>query len=277
MGIRIVTDSACDLPANIIQEYDIGVVPLYINIGNQSYLDGIEMTHDHFYQNLDHFPHHPKTATPGPETFTKFYQEAATNPGDQVFAIHVASSLSAVYKSAITGAENAGVDVTVHDSGQVALGAGLQVLEAAKAAANGANVQEILRIVENLRKRIHLFAVLDTMKFLQKSGRISLTMMGIGSLLRVKPLLKLYDGVAVTEKVTTHIRAVHRLIQLTKNLGSIEHISMIHIQAYDAAKKLYEQVLNLAPGNNNPIFQTVTPVIGAHVGPKAIGLVCITR
>lgn len=277
MVVRIVTDSACDLPESLIKEYKIGVVPLYINIGNQSYLDGIEMTRENFYNNLDQFPHHPQTATPGPETFAQFYRQASINSNDQIFAIHVASSLSAVYKSALSGAQSTGVPVTVHDSEQVALGAGLQVLEAARAAANGANPGEIQQIVENLRKRIHLFAVLDTMKFLQKSGRISLTMMGIGSLLHVKPLLKLHKGLAITEKVTTHMRAVLRMVQLAKNLGSIEHISIIHIQAFEAAKKLYERVSPLAPGNNQPIFQTVTPVIGAHVGPKAIGLVCVTR
>jgi len=277
MGIRIVTDSACDLPKNIIEEYNIGVVPLYINIGDKSYLDGIEMTHDHFYQNLDQFPHHPQTAAPGPEIFAKYYQKSATDTGDQIFAIHVASSLSAVYKSALTAAENAGIPVTVHDSGQVALGAGLQVLEAAKAAANGANIEEIQTLVENLRKRIHLFAALDTMRFLQRSGRISITMLGIGSLLHIKPLLKLHDGVVITEKITTHIRAILRLVQLTKNLGPIAHLSMIHIEAYDAAKKLYERVSNFAPDKNMPFFQTVTPVIGAHVGPKAVGLVCVTR
>jgi len=277
MSVRIVTDSACDLPAEIIQEYNISVIPLFIHIGEQSYLDGIDMKHDQFYENLDKFPSHPKTAAPGPEVFSNYYRQAAGYSGDQVFAIHVASSLSAVYRSALVGAESAGVSVSVHDSKQVALGAGLQVLAAAKAAVNGASLQEIQTIVEDLSKRTHLFAALDTMKFLQKSGRINFTMLGIGSLLHIKPLLKLYEGLAITEKVTTHIRAILRLVQLAKNLETIEHISVIHIQALDEAKRLYDRVSNLVPKNNSPIFQSVTPVIGAHVGPKAVGLVCVTR
>jgi DegV family protein with EDD domain len=277
MTIRIVTDSACDLPENLIQEYNIGVIPLFIHIGEQSYLDGIEMKHDRFYENLEKFPNQPKTAAPGPEVFSSFYRQAVTKAGDQVFAIHVAGSLSAVYRSALIGAQSAGVPVTVMDSKQVALGAGLQVLAAAKAAAGGATIQEIRAIVGELGQRIHLFAVLDTMKFLQRSGRINLTMLGIGSLLHIKPILKVHEGLVITEKITTHVRAMTRLIHLAKNLGTIEHISMIHTQALDAAKKLYEQVSHLVPESNKPIFQTVTPVVGAHVGPKAVGLVCVTH
>ncbi len=277
MTIHIVSDSACDVPQEILSQNQIEVVPLYINVGNQSYLDGIEMSREHFYSNLDNFPHHPQTAAPGSETFARFYNKAAQNGADEVFSIHVAGSLSATLHSAQKGALEAKIPVTVHNSGQLALGAGLQVIAAARAAAEGANIKEIKRIVEDLGRRTYVFAVLDTMKFLQRSGRLNMTMLGVGSLLRIKPLLKMHNDEVISEKVTTHIRAIHRLLKLTEMIGPLEHLSMVHTNAKEAAQKLYEKATNIIPIGNQPFYQSVTPVIGTHLGPNAVGFVAVTR
>ncbi len=277
MTIQIVTDSACDLPTELIEAYRIKVIPLYINIGNQSYLDGIEMSHEQFYSRLDQFPHHPQTAAPGPETFARFYEECAVDANDHIFAIHVAGSLSAALKSAQKGAEMASVPVTVHDSGQLGLGAGLQVMAAAKAAGQGASIAEIQQIVEDLGQRTHIFAALDTLKFLQRSGRMSMTMLGIGSLLHIKPLLKMHAGEPTSEKVPTRSRAIQRVVQLAANLGALDHLSVVHTYALDAAKKLYQKAADLIPAGNQPYFQSITPVVGAHIGPNVVGLVCVRK
>ena len=276
MTIHIVTDSACDVPQEFIDQYKIGVVPLYINIGNQSYLDGIDMSREFFYNNLDKFPHHPQTAAPGSETFTRYYDQAGQNGADEVFSIHVAGSLSAVLSSAQKGALESNIPVTVHNSGQLALGAGMQVMAAARAAKDGASLQEIKQIVEDLGRRTYLFAVVDTMKFLQRSGRLNLTMLGVGSLLHIKPLLKMHEDVVVSEKVTTHIRAINRLLKLTEMLGALEHLSLVHTNAVEAAHKLYEKAANMIPPGNKPFVQSVTPVIGTHIGPNAVGFVAVT-
>jgi DegV family protein with EDD domain len=250
---------------------------LYINIGNQSYLDGIDMSREYFYSNLDKFPHHPQTAAPGSETFARYYDRAGHNGAQQVFSIHVAGSLSATLASAQKGAKEAKSPVTVHNSGQLALGAGLQVIAAARAALDGANIKEIKKIVEDLGKRTYVFAVVDTMKFLQRSGRLNLTMLGVGSLLHIKPLLKMHEDTVVSEKVTTHIRAIHRLLKLTELLGPLEHLSMVHTNAREAAHKLYEKAVHLIPDGNKPFYQPVTPVIGTHIGPNVVGFVAVTR
>lgn len=277
MTIHIVTDSACDVPAELIATYGIKVIPLYINIGNRSYLDGIEMDHDQFYRQLDQFAHHPQTAAPGPETFARFYEETAHHHEDQIFAIHVASSLSATFHSAQKGANQARVAVTVHDSEQLGLGAGLQVIAAAKAASEGASLQRIQQIVQDLGRRTYIFAALDTLKFLQRSGRMSMTMLGLGSLLQIKPLLKMHAGVPISEKISTRSRALQRVIQLAKELGPLEHLSMVHTFALDGAKKLYQKASELVPPGNRPHFQSVTPVVGAHIGPNVVGMVCVKQ
>lgn len=277
MAIHIVTDSACDVPQDFIDQHRIGVVPLYINIGNQSYLDGIDMSREYFYSNLDKFPHHPQTAAPGSETFTRYYDQAGQSGDDQIFSIHVAGNLSATFSSAQKGALDSKFPVTVHNSGQLALGAGMQVMAAVRAAADGASLTEIKKLVEDLGRRTYVFAVVDTMKFLQRSGRLNLTMLGVGSLLHIKPLLKMHEDVVVSEKVTTHIRAIHRLLKLTELLGPLEHLSLVHTNAIGAAYKLYEKIAHLIPSNNKPYFQSVTPVIGTHIGPNAVGFVAVTR
>jgi DegV family protein with EDD domain len=277
MTVHIVTDSACDVPQEFIDQYRISVVPLYINIGNQSYLDGVDMSREYFYTNLDKFPHHPQTAAPGSETFTRYFDQAGQFGDDQVFSIHVAENLSATFSSAQKGALDSKFPVTVHNSGQLALGAGMQVMAAARAAKDGASLKEIKKIVEDLGRRTYLYAVVDTMKFLQRSGRLNLTMLGVGSLLHIKPLLKMHEDVVVSEKVTTHIRAILRLLRLTELLGPLEHLSMVHTNAIESAHKLYEKASNLIPNGNKPFFQSVTPVIGTHIGPNAVGFVAVTR
>ena len=141
MTIHVVTDSACDVPQEFVEQYHVGVVPIYINIGNQSYLDGIDMSREFFYNNLDKFSHHPQTAAPGSETFAQYYNQAGQYGADEVFSIHAAGSLSAILSSAQKGALESKFPVTVHNSGQLSLGAGMQVMAAARAAADGASLK----------------------------------------------------------------------------------------------------------------------------------------
>lgn len=276
MRIKIVTDSVCDIPDELIQQFDIKVVPSYINIGNQSYLDGVEMTRKQFYDGLNSFAQHPKTAAPGPETYLQVFQDAADHGYDQIFSIHVASNLSSIYNSVIKAANQSKIPVTVHDTQQLSLGAGLQVITASKLSLEGANVEEIKDEITELGKRTYVYALLDTLKFLHLSGRINLAMRGIGSLLRIKPLMTFHAGIPIFEKVRTRGKAIERMLTYVRNLGPLEHVSVVHTQALEAAKWLYQKAYSLIPENNQPIYQMVTPAVGAHVGPNGIGLVCVT-
>jgi DegV family protein with EDD domain len=276
MRIKIVTDSVCDIPDELIQQYDIKVVPSYINIGNQSYLDGVEMTRKQFYDGLDSFPQHPKTAAPGPETYARAYAKAEEEGFDHVLSIHVASNLSTIYNSTINAASEVKIPVTVHDTQQLTLGAGLQVITACKMAEAGATVKEIIEVVTDLENRTYVYALLDTLKFLHLSGRINLALRGIGSLLRIKPLMTFHSGNPIFEKVRTRGKAIERMLTYVRNLGPLEHVSVVHTQALEAARCLYQKAYSLIPENNQPIYQMVTPAVGAHVGPNGVGLVCVT-
>ncbi|MDO9086315.1 MAG: DegV family protein [Anaerolineaceae bacterium] len=275
MRIKVVTDSVCDIPDELIQQYDITVVPSYINIGNQSYLDGVEMTRKQFYDCLDSFPQHPKTAAPGPETYLKVFHDAEEHGFDQIISVHVAANMSSIYNSVVEAASHSKIPVAVHDSQQLSLGAGLQVIAAGKLAAEGVSIQEIEQFITDLGNRTYVYALLDTLKFLHLSGRINLAMRGIGSLLKIKPLMSFHAGIPIFEKVRTRGKAIERMLNYVKNLGHLEHVSVIHTQALETAKWLYHKAFSLIPENNQPIYQTVTPAVGAHVGPNGIGLVCV--
>ncbi len=166
MTVRIVTDSTCDLPVDIITKLGIRVLPLYIQVGNREYLDGIDITRDEFYKNLPTLPEHPTTAVPSPLKFHALYDALADEGASEVLSIHISSTLSAITNVArAAAAETTSVPVSVLDSRQLSLGMGFLVHTAAELARNGMTVKEILVALEDQIKRTHVWAVLDTLKY----------------------------------------------------------------------------------------------------------------
>jgi DegV family protein with EDD domain len=276
MTIRIVTDSTCDLPEAVVTEHGITVVPLYINFGDQSYLDGIELSRQEFYERLPDCDPPPTTAVPGTEMFRQAYERLAGEGATEVLSSHISISLSAVVDVARLGAkETDAVPVTVFDSGQLSLGTGFLVLTAAKAAAMGCSMDEIIALLEEQGSRTHVFAALDTLEFLRRSGRMSRVMAGLGSVLRIKPLLKMYNGEPTAERVRTRDRATKRLISLLSDLAPLEQVALVHTHAPDRAEELRQRVEHLLPEGEVPSVD-ITPVIGAHIGPSAVGFACVT-
>jgi DegV family protein with EDD domain len=276
MSVRVVTDSTCDLPEALVAGHGIAVVPLYINVGHRSYLDGVELTREEFYQNLPTYEFPPTTAAPGPEVFRQAYQRLAEEGATEVLSIHVSISLSAVVNIARLGAkETVVVPVTVLDSRQLSLGTGFLVLTAAKAAAEGYSVSEMMPLLEGQILRTHVFAALDTLEFLRRSGRMNAVMASLGTVLRIKPLLRMYDGTPTAERVRTRGRATKRLISLLSELVPLERAALVHTHAPARAEELRRQVQHLLPGGEVPSVD-ITPVIGAHIGPGAVGFACVT-
>jgi DegV family protein with EDD domain len=276
MSIRVVTDSNCDLPREIIEKHGIAVVPMYINIGTKSYLDGIEMSRQEFYEGLADFEDHPMTSVPGLGQFSEVYERLAAGGASQILSIHIGSSLSAVVNSARLAADELGtIPVTVFDSGNLTLGTGLQAVMAAEAAAEGASMAQIVAMLEDQRERTYCFAALDTLKFLRRSGRLTRFQSSLGSVLQLKPILKMHNGEVEMERVRTRTRAVERVVELVEELGPLEELTLVHTHAPDKAEMLRQQTKDLFPGEGAPMSAEVTPVIGAHIGPGAVGFVAI--
>ena len=276
MTIKIVTDSNCDLPADLVARYGITVVPLYINVGKKSYLDGVEMTHEQFYEGLPHFPSHPTTSVPGPGQFVQVYEGLAQAGATEIISIHIGSALSAMMAVARLAAEETkSVPVTVFDSGQLTLGTGLLVLTAARLAAEGRPVADIMAALEDQASRTHCVAALDTLEYLRRSGRLSRFQSSLGSVLQIKPLLRMHRGEFDMERVRTRNGASARLLELLTQLAPFERLTLVHTHAPDKAQLLRQKASHLFPGDEEPMFAEVTPVIGTHIGPGAAGFVAI--
>lgn len=273
--IRIITDSTCDLPESVVKDLQITVLPLYIHIGKKAYLDGVDMSRQTFYQQLPTFSPHPTTAAPGTNIFKQAYERLAEAGASKILSIHIAETLSATVNMARGAAqETTAVPVTVLDSGQLSLGMGFMVQTAAKAAAQGASMSEILSLLAEQGRRTHVFAVIDTLTYLRRSGRMNGVIAGIGSLLRIKPLLKMHQGIAESERVRTLNAAYKRLIHLLEEIGGIEKAALVHTHAAERAEALRQQAAHLLPDGEIPSVD-ITPVLGAHLGPNAVGFACI--
>jgi DegV family protein with EDD domain len=275
MTVRIVTDSTCDLPKEIIERYRIQVVPLYIQVGKLSYLDGVEISREEFYQKLAVFPKHPLTAAPSPQKFHVIYETLADEGASEILSIHIARALSAVVDAARAAAlETTSSRVEVLDSRQLSLGTGFLVETAGRLAQLGCTVAEILPVLEQQIKRTHVFAALDTLEFLTRSGRMNRFMAGFGSLLQIKPILTMYDGVPGAERVRTSRRATGRILQMLQAYGHLERLAVVHSHAPECIKELMENAERLFPGMNI-LLEEITPVIGTHIGPGAAGFALI--
>jgi DegV family protein with EDD domain len=277
MTIKIVTDSTCDLPEEIIQELDISVIPLYINIGNQGYLDGIDISRKEFYTNLPGYPFHPTTGTPGSDAFSRVFDQLVAQGATEILTIHISEELSATIDVARTVARDyQKVPVTVKDSGQLSLGTGFQVELAGKMAKDGASMKEILTALEELESRTFVAAGLDTLEFLRRSGRMNRFMTGLGSLLQLKPILTMKNGQPGSERVRTAIKAQQRIIEMLEEQLPIEKFALLHTNAHDKAEELKEQIEKLLP-KGKIYSMDITPVIGAHIGPGAVGFAIISK
>lgn len=277
MTIRVVTDSTCDLPPEIIREHRITVIPLFINVGDQSYQDGINLSHQEFYERLPGFRHAPKTAAPSPVAFRKAFEQLASEGATEILSIHVSTKLSATVDIARTAAkETTRLPVTVFDSRQLSLGTGFQVLAAARAAAEGCQLSEILSMLEEQIHRIHVFAALDTMEYLRRSGRVNFAISALGNLLQIKPFMKMYNGEPTAERVRTRKGAMKRLVELLEEYGPYEKAALLHSHALQRAEALLQEVRSLLPAGD--IWaEEITPVLGAHIGPGVIGFACISK
>lgn len=276
MPVRIVTDSTCDLPAEIISRYGIYVVPLYINIGGQGFLDGIDMKRDEFYTRLPTFPTHPTTAVPSPQKFRAVYDTLVDEGATEILSIHISVSLSATVDVARTaGKEVTSIPVTVVDSQQLSLGTGFLVETAAKLAAAGSSAAEILAKLNDQIQRSHVFAALDTLEFLKRSGRMNKYLAGFASLLQIKPILTMYNGKPGTERVRTRERAMKRLVEMLAAVGALERVAIVHTHTLpERIAELRAHAADLLQ-HIEILTEDITPVIGAHIGPGALGFAVV--
>ncbi len=275
MSVRIVTDSTCDLPADVIANHNIAVVPLYINVGNQGFLDGIDMKRDEFYTRLPAFSTHPTTAVPSSQKFHVVYQALADEGASEILSIHISAALSGTVDVARSAAQETTLPVTVFDSQQLSLGTGFLVETAAKMAAAGSSAAEILSALNDQAQRSHVFAALDTLEFLRRSGRMNKYMAGLAAWLQIKPIMVMHKGKPSSERVRTRDRALKRVVEMLAAVGALERVAIVHTHAKpERIAELQALAADLLP-QGDILTEDITPVIGAHIGPDAVGFAVV--
>lgn len=275
--LKIVTDSTCDLPEEIIQKYDITVIPCYINFSNKSYLDGVEITRQEFYERLVNSNPPPTTSAPSIGTFAKAYTELLEKGASAVLSIHISSVLSGIYNVACLAAEAMENKlIQTFDPGQLSLGTGLVVEAAAKAAQEGKTLEEVLAIARDIGRRTYTFAAANSLTYLQRSGRVSQIKARLGSLLQIKPILQMNQGKITTSASRTFKGSVNYLLNILKSLGPLEQLAIVHTNAQELVKLLYAESKQYFPDPDHYYTMDVTPVLGSHLGPGVIGFIAVT-
>lgn len=273
--IKIVTDSTCDLPPEVFKQHDITVMPLSIHFGTETFLDGVNITKDEFFQRLRTEPQLPTTSQPSAGEFCEVFRPLV-EAGHQVVGIYISSELSGTCASAFAACEMLPeTPISVIDSRSTSAGLGWMVWEAARMAEAGADVAAIQARVEEMADKMRVYFVVDTLEYLQKGGRIGGARALLGTMLKIKPLLMIHEGrVEPLEQVRTRRKALQRMIELmAQEMSGYSgvHAAVLHAQAEDEAKAMAEQVWAAMPCTESFICE-IGPALGTHTGPGVIGL-----
>jgi DegV family protein with EDD domain len=281
--IKIVTDSSAHLPQEERRKHDIAVVPLRAIFGKKAYRDEIDLSNEQFYAMLPHAKDHPTTSQPSSGDFMEVYRPLL-DAGKEIVSLHLPSKLSGTYASACAAKTELetqlkkAVPLTIVDTPWLSMALGMLCLAAAQAAEAGKSRDEVVAIVNALIPKLNLIFVLDTLEYLRRGGRIGGARAMLGSMLNVKPMLQIENGlVEPLEQPRSRSKALKRLLQIMeeRTLHQPVHVSVLHAQSPDDAAELEQQVR--ARFHCKEFYMTeIGSVIGVHSGPNAIGLAFYT-
>jgi len=276
MPVRVVTDSTCDIPAEVIQDLGITVVPVYVHFGEEVYRDGVDLSTDEFYRRLRGDSVLPRTSAPAPGTFAEVYRDLARE-GNDIVSIHVSDNLSATMQSARLGRAEMESRVTLIDSQTASMACGLLVIIAARAARAGATAPEIETLVNDAIPRTITYGVFSTLEHLYRGGRIGRAQAFLGSMLKLSPILAISRGEVVpVARVRTRPKAVARLCQILAESGVPEEMSVMRTTDPADAEALARRLAPLYPPERM-YRASIGPAIATYVGPDAVGVSVIWK
>ena len=270
MVVKIVTDSSADLPAQLAEELDITVVPLYVRFGEEVYRERVDISEDEFYHKLLHDPSHPSTIQPSPQDFAKVYKKLSKE-ADGIVSIHISNKLSGTCNSALQGKEMVGnkCPIEVIDSRAVTMGLGLISMAAATVAKAGGSLQQVLEEAKQTIPNIHMLGLFDTLKYLLLGGRIGKAKALVGSILNVKPMITLKDGEVVPAgQARTRSKGIERLVDFVK-AAKIQDLAILHNTTPDEAQTLAERIDPIF-SKDQIKFATLGTTLGVHAGPGVL-------
>mgnify|MGYP001423783036 CR=1 FL=1 len=274
MTVRVVTDSTSDLPHDLARSLDITIVSLNVHFGSEVFKDGVDLDADEFYRRLMSGGELPKTSQPSVGEFMETYQGLGSD-SDGIVSVHISSKLSGTYNAAVQakGEVDVGGPIEVIDTYQASMGVGMVAVSAAKAAREGADLEEVTRVAGQSVERSQCISLFDTLEYLQKGGRIGKARAVVGTVLGIKPLISVRDGeVHELGKERTRSRGIARLEQVAREFAPLEELSVMHSTSPEDAQMLARNLSELLPEGKEPLIARYGPVIGTYAGPGALGL-----
>ncbi len=278
MAVKIVTDSSADIPPELLKEFDITVVPLYVRFGNDVFKDKVDIYDQEFYKRLVSGEVFPATSQPTPLDFKQVYEELAKD-ADGIVSVHLSSKLSGTIPSALQARESmqGSCPIEIIDSLSITSGLGMVCLEAARAAKAGKNMEEVVKIASDAVNEIHFMVIFDTLKYLAKGGRIGKAKSLMGAMLNIKPLIGMKDGEVVPlAKARSYSKAMeqqYEFIEKAVKEGEVKEVSIMYNTSKDAADTLADRIAPLYP-KEKILMGEIGPILGTHGGPDML-VVCL--
>lgn len=272
--VAIVTDSTSDLPPDVRDRHGITMVPLNVHFGDETFQDQVDLTTDQFMQRLASTETLPTTSQPSAGLFEHTFRQLAADH-EEIVCVLLSSRLSGTVQSAQLAADTVASDIRVHvvDSLNATLGCGYQAIHAAHLAEDGLDAEAIAARLRTQQNRYHVIFFVETLEHLRRGGRIGKAASFVGSMIKLKPILRVDEGVIVPfERTRTRRKAINAIAEFAENLTGIERITALHNTTPDDAEELIDRVGKLAAGESVARTAVFGPVLGAHVGPGALGL-----
>ena len=272
-GVRIITDSACDLPQDLADQLGIEIIPLTIRFGPEEFVDRLELNSDEFWRRCAQSPTLPETAAPAPGAFEAAFRRLAANGATGIVCINLSSGLSATIQSAELAAKTVQdlIAVKIVDSRSATIGVGMMCVAAARAARDGATLDEVADLARSLAERTHVWAALDSLDSLKKGGRIGGAKALLATVLAIKPIITVIDGkVEEGGKQRTRAKALAFLDQQVRSVEPVQNLAVMHAACPDV-----EVLLNLLRAHHSGeiVVGEIGAVVGSHAGVGTIGVV----
>ncbi len=273
MTIKLVTDSTSDLPKELAGSLGIEVVPLNVHFGTEVYQDGVDISADEFYRRLQEGKVFPSTSQPSVGAFVEVYKRLSQE-ADAILSVHISSLISGTYNSAVQAREQANVDcpIEIVDTRQASMGMGLIAKATVEAVRDGAGLDEARQVAEKAAPKAEFFGMVETLEYLQKGGRIGKAQAFLGTLLNVKPILTIREGVAhPLERSRTRRKGIDKLCEIVDEYAPLEDLCILHSTTPDDAENMAQRLSYLVP-REKILMARIGPVVGTYLGPGALAV-----
>ena len=279
--IAFVTDTDSSLSANVAREHGISLIPIPVSFGEDTYITGETINDTKLFEIIDATGKLPTTAAPSPNAYETAFKEALDNGADQIICICCSSKVSAIFNNAQIAAKAfPEADISVIDSLQVSLALGFMVLFAVEAAQRGEDKETILKLIDDLRPRLHVYGALPTLKYLAMGGRMGKLAAGVANTLEIKPILTSRDGkLDLLEKVRTWKKARNRLVDLAESCSegkTVQRVGMIHVNNEEGVQTLHKQISERIKLPEEFLLAEFTAGLSVHTGSGVVGFVFVT-